>query len=80
MSSTCTKCQSQLDRTVVLVCDHELCLDCTEEIKKPEGTPPLDAKFRIVCPKCSKNTLTHNVENLINQENDKFLFDNMESS
>lgn len=40
----------------------------------------MDAKFRLICPKCGKNTLTHNVGNLINQENDKLLFENMESS
>ena len=50
-----------------------------EEIKKREGIP-LDAKFRIICPRCQKNTLTHKIDNLINQENDKFLFDNIESS
>ncbi len=61
MSSSCVKCQNSIDKAVVLVCDHELCLSCAEEIKKPEGTPPLDAKFRIVCPRCHKNTLTHNV-------------------
>lgn len=67
MSSACAKCQVALDKAIVLVCDHEICLSCAEDIKKPEGTPPLDAKFRIVCPRCSKNTLTHNIENLINQ-------------
>jgi|JI10StandDraft_1071094.scaffolds.fasta_scaffold79312_3 hypothetical protein len=61
MSSICNKCQTQLDKAVILVCDHELCLNCADEIKKPEGIPPLDAKFRIICPKCHKNTLTHNV-------------------
>ena len=49
-------------------------------MKIPEGIPPLDAKFRLICPRCQKSTLTHNIENLVNQENDKFLFDNLESS
>ena len=80
MSLNCVKCKTVLEKAVVLVCDHQLCIDCTNAIKKPEGVPPLDAKFRIICPKCDKNTLTHNVENLINQDADKFLFENLESS
>ena len=80
MSLNCCRCQAASQKVITLVCDHELCLACAEEIKKPEGVPPLDAKFRIICPRCQKNTLTHNIDNLINQENDKFLFDNMESS
>lgn len=80
MSLNCCRCHKGAERAVTLVCDHELCVECAESIKKPEGVPPLDAKFRIICPQCQKSTLTHNIDNLINQENDKFLFDNMESS
>lgn len=80
MSLNCCRCQANLDKPVTLRCDHELCIACAEAIKKPEGVPPLDAKFRIICPQCTKNTLTHNIDYLIKQENDKFLFDNMESS
>ena len=35
---------------VQLICEHELCLDCAEEVKVAEGVGPLDAKFRICCP------------------------------
>lgn len=35
MSSSCVKCQNSIDKAVVLVCDHELCLSCADEIKKP---------------------------------------------
>lgn len=30
MSLGCTRCQAQLDKAVILVCDHELCLACAD--------------------------------------------------
>ena len=65
---------------VELTCEHGLCLECAEKIKIPEGVPPLDAKFRICCPTCRKNTITLDIKNLISKDNEKLLFVNMESS
>jgi hypothetical protein len=45
-----------------------------------EGVGPLDAKFRISCPTCRKTTITLNIQNLVNKDNEKLLFVNMESS
>lgn len=80
MSSMCLNCKKESGSIVELTCEHELCLDCAEKIKIPEGVPPLDAKFRICCPTCRKNTITLNIQNLVNRDNEKLLFVNMESS
>ena len=77
MSVNCRNCMKVSHPIVKLVCDHVMCLSCAEKIKIPEGKPPLDAKFRIICPFCNKSTITHNVENLITEEENKLLFDNM---
>lgn len=65
---------------VELTCEHDMCLDCAEQLKVAEGVGPLDAKFRICCPTCRKNTITLNIQNLVNKENQKLLFVNMQSS
>jgi hypothetical protein len=65
---------------VELMCEHDLCLECAEKLKVAEGVGPLDAKFRLSCPVCRKSTITLNIQNLVNKENEKLLFVNMESS
>lgn len=79
MNGTCLNCGSG-GQLVELICEHELCVECAEKIKIPEGVAPLDAKFRICCPACRRNTTTLNVQNLVNKADDKLLFVNMESS
>ena len=78
--SVCLNCQKDGKTMVELMCEHEMCLDCAQQLKVAEGVGPLDAKFRICCPICRKNTITLNIQNLVNNDSDKLLFVNMESS
>lgn len=80
MNAVCLNCRKQGKTMVELTCEHDMCLDCAEQLKVAEGVGPLDAKFRICCPTCRKNTITLNIQNLVNKENQKLLFVNMQSS
>lgn len=49
MNSVCLNCKKTSDENVVLICDHELCYRCANDIKSVEGAHPM-VKYRIVCP------------------------------